>query len=111
MKAQVRLQLTLPFKIRKQGRWFVASCPILDVVSQGRDAEAAKNSLREALVEFFLSCLERRTLDEVLRSAGFVPSAIGDDDEDAGDDAHSITVPLPFIVADALARSHADHPL
>lgn len=39
--------------IRKEGRWFVAWCPELDVASQGRTSASALKNLKEA-VELFL---------------------------------------------------------
>jgi len=58
---------------RAAGDWFYASYPALQVVSQGpTEAEALKN-LAEALVEFFVSCAARGTVEEVMREAGLLP--------------------------------------
>ena len=51
----------------------MASCPVLDVFSQGTTREDARKNLEEALQLFLTSCIERGTLDEVLKDCGFVP--------------------------------------
>jgi len=65
--AEVLFSLQLPFKITKRAKWFLATCPILDVHSQGETEKKAKENLVEALSLFFISCFERRTLDAVLK--------------------------------------------
>jgi predicted RNase H-like HicB family nuclease len=70
---RVEFNLQLPFKITKRTKWFLASCPILDVHSQGDTQETAKKNLVEALSLFLVSCFERGTLDEVLKKCGFSP--------------------------------------
>ena len=71
MEVQVEFKAKLPVKITRKRKYVVASCPILDVVSQGETEAAAKRNLREALSLFFLSCFERGTLDAVLKHHGF----------------------------------------
>ena len=39
--------------ITKEGDWYVARCPELDVTSQGGDIETARTNLREA-IELYL---------------------------------------------------------
>jgi len=65
----VGVEFRLPAKIRKKGRWFVSSCPSLDVHSQGHTKEEARRNLVDALVFFLESCFERGTLDAVLRGS------------------------------------------
>lgn len=67
---RVSLTVNLPIKITKRRKWFLASCPILDVHSQGETQEQARHNLVEALSLFFISCLERNTLDAVLKDCG-----------------------------------------
>ncbi len=73
MEIRVQFSAKLPVKITKRKKWVVASCPILDVHSQGENERKARNSLRNALSLFFISCFERGTLDEVLKNCGFHP--------------------------------------
>jgi len=67
------VNLKLPFEISKKEKWFVASCPVLDVFSQGYTEEEAKSNLSEALSLFFSSCIDRGTLSDVLKECGFKP--------------------------------------
>jgi len=70
----ISIEFELPAKIRKKGAWFISSCPLLDVFSQGRTRSEAENNLVDALASFLTSCYERGTLDAVLRETGFLPS-------------------------------------
>lgn len=70
--AVVTISAKLPFQIEKKGKWYISSCPLLDVVSQGRTEKKAKENLIEAVSLFFMSCIERNTLDEVLRECGLI---------------------------------------
>jgi predicted RNase H-like HicB family nuclease len=42
--------------IKKRKNWYLASCPSLDVHSQGGTEEEAKKHLEEAIRVFLLSC-------------------------------------------------------
>ena len=61
----------LPITFTRRKKWVVASCPILDVHSQGENESKAKKNLANALSLFFVSCFERGTLDAVLKECGF----------------------------------------
>ena len=39
--------------IEKEGRWFIAQCPELDIASQGKSVKEAQQNLREAVELFF----------------------------------------------------------
>ncbi len=71
MSAQIRLEMRLPFLIVKKEKWYVSSCPILDVFSQGATEQDAKKNLIEALTLFLTSCFEHGTLEAVLKQCGF----------------------------------------
>jgi predicted RNase H-like HicB family nuclease len=64
----------LPVKFIKKRKWYVATCPALDVVSQGETKKKAKENLAEALFLFLITCLENGTLDNVLKQCGFRPA-------------------------------------
>ena len=70
---RVMMELMMPATIRKKGKWYASSCPLLDVHSRGHTEAEASSNLVGALVEFLLSCFERGTLNQVLHEAGFVP--------------------------------------
>ncbi|OGW48254.1 MAG: hypothetical protein A2Y66_02745 [Nitrospirae bacterium RBG_13_41_22] len=71
MPLEASLQYKLPVSIKKKGRWYIASCPILDVCTQGETEKKAKSNLVEALRLFLISCIERGTLDAVIRECRF----------------------------------------
>lgn len=70
---QTIIEFKLPFKIKKDNGWYVSSCSIIDVHSQGKTIKKAKENLGEALSLFLVSCFERGTLSEVLRESGLRP--------------------------------------
>jgi predicted RNase H-like HicB family nuclease len=55
MKSMTRTakHLSLTALIERNGRWFVALCPEVDVASQGRTIQEARKNLVEALELFF----------------------------------------------------------
>ena len=62
----VELGIDLPIKIKKKQNGHVASCPILDIRSQGTSKEESREKLVKALTAFFIASLERSTLEGVL---------------------------------------------
>lgn len=99
---RVDISVRLPFKIQKKKGWFLASCPVLDVHSQGDTEEEAKKNLGEAVSLFLISCFERGTLDEVLKSCGFRPGRHVRPLKMPA--AGTIDVSLPFLVNQAGGR-------
>jgi predicted RNase H-like HicB family nuclease len=71
------MTMKLPMLVKKKKDWWIASCPILDVVTQGETEEKAKQNLNDALSLFLVSCFERGTLDSVLKECGFRPGRSG----------------------------------
>jgi predicted RNase H-like HicB family nuclease len=67
----IRFDVKLPIKIEKGEKFYIASCPVLDVISQGKTLKKAKSNLHEALSLFLISCFERGVLDAVLKNCGF----------------------------------------
>ncbi|MDR1658950.1 MAG: type II toxin-antitoxin system HicB family antitoxin [Desulfovibrio sp.] len=57
-------------------KYWIGSCPDLDLATQGETFERAEQNLREAIALFIESCLQRGTLDEVLRQAGYTETRI-----------------------------------
>lgn len=96
---QIGVEFRLPAKIRKKGKWYVSSCPSLDVHSQGHTKDEARRNLIDALVFFLESCFERGTLEAVLREAGFVSAAAPVPAKGrVAKREESVTVPLPFAI-------------
>jgi len=67
MKPLNMMPVEVTFK--PSGKYWIGSCPSLDISTQGENFERAQENLKEALVLFFESCLNRGTLNEVLRRA------------------------------------------
>lgn len=61
---------------KPSGSIWIASCPSLDVVTQGESFDQAHENLTEALTLFFESCIRRGTLEQVLQEAGYEPDEI-----------------------------------
>ena len=99
------LSFRLPYRIKADQGWYVASCPSLDVHSQGKSQKQAKDNLREALLLFLTSCIERGTLDEVLKDrkvarARSVPSR-------ANGQRHILDIPVHLIAGRGHAQAHS----
>ncbi len=46
------LQIPLPIVMARENKWFVASCPILDIATQGRTEKEAKENMAELIDEY-----------------------------------------------------------
>ncbi len=66
---RIAMEFKVPARIRKKGKWFISSCPLLDVHSQGHTHDEAEHNLVDALSSFLISCYGRGTLGVVLREA------------------------------------------
>ena len=71
---RIEIDFKLPIKLIKRKKWYVASCPVLDVVTQGETKRKAKENLKEALSLFIETCIEQGTLDLVMKNCGFKPA-------------------------------------
>ena len=68
---QAGMSFRLPYSMKEEGGWIIASCDVLDVHSQGKTEEEVLADLREATQLFLETCLEMDTLDQVIKSCGF----------------------------------------
>jgi len=73
MNPTVEFEFHLPVAVEKKGKWFISTCPLLDVHSQGTTESKARENLIEALQLFIETCFDQGTLDQVLQEAGFRP--------------------------------------
>ena len=96
MKVFMQADFILFGQIKKKGNWFVAHCPPLDVTTQGKTLEEAKNNLIEASQLFMISCLERGTLDQALKELGFVPLSGSPKQQSIPENSFQFPVPIPF---------------
>jgi predicted RNase H-like HicB family nuclease len=77
MGETIELEVNLGAYVRREtSRRWIATCPQIDVVTQGASGEEAKACLQEAVELWFESCIERGVLDQALREANFRPSLL-----------------------------------
>ena len=70
MKNLVEFHIKVPCEVKQEGLWFYASCPPLDIHSQGHTREESLHNLSEAIALFIESCFERGVLDKALKECG-----------------------------------------
>lgn len=71
MANEAKIQFKLPISIFKEGKYFIAYSPALDLSTSGRSYEEAKKRFNE-VVKIFLQELTRKgTLEEVLKNLGW----------------------------------------
>ena len=66
------MKLFLTSKIWKEGEYYVAYNPELEVASQGKTLEGAEKMLKEAISLFIETAKKIGTLNKILEEAGFV---------------------------------------
>ena len=108
MAIQVQMSLKVPVEIKKRGKWFIAACPVLDIVTQGETTEKAKKNLGHALTLFLVSCFERGTLEDVLSQCGFRPSLVAAPQTTKKPVRREdyLNVPIPFLVNKMAGSDH-----
>ena len=60
------MNLNVIIEIWNKGKWYVAKCPELDFISQGKTREEAKSNLLEVIQIQFEEMSQIGTLDEYL---------------------------------------------
>ena len=91
----LQFRVCLEAIITKEGKWFIAAAPSLQVASQGETEDGALANLREAVQLFITSCYERGTLETVLSECGFDPD---DQQELSSERGQILDIPLPLLV-------------
>lgn len=72
MKKMTNLsQFSLPISIIKEGRYYVAYSPALDLSTSGKTFEEVKRRFEEVVEIFFEELLEKGTLNKVLSELGW----------------------------------------
>ena len=46
------IPIPLPILIAKEGKWFVASCPVLDIATQGKTEDEVKENMEELINDY-----------------------------------------------------------
>ena len=57
--------------MKKKAKYWLSSCPPLDLFAQGNTPEEAKTNLETTVKLFLQSCYDRGTLEQVLKECGF----------------------------------------
>ena len=47
------MKIPIPIVIAREGKWFVASSPILDIATQGETEEEVKENMADLIAEYF----------------------------------------------------------
>lgn len=106
MEAVVEFNFRLPVRVRQEGKYCVAWCPLLDISSQGLNRDESIAHLIEATQVFLESCFERGVLDEVLKQCGFSPTSGWHGQCFEADDI--MTVPFELVAARNGASAHCN---
>jgi len=61
----------LPVLIFREGKYFIAYSPVLDLSTSGKDYEEAKRRFQEVVEIFFEELIKKGTLKEVLKELGW----------------------------------------
>lgn len=98
---------------------YVSFCPELQIFSQGRTADEAKNALHSAISMWVKTCYKRSVLDRALHEAGFEkisldPAAepppgtivVLDDEQARYDEKFDIEVPLYLLTKRGAEEVH-----
>lgn len=88
------LQFNFFGMVKREGGWYIAHCPPLDITTQGRTEAEAKHNLVEASELFLISCIERGSLDQALRELGF--KEIQNKIHNRPPHAFSMQIPVPL---------------
>src|SRR5262245_13189408 len=96
----IQFQMSVPVSFKKERGYWIASCTLLDVHSQGSTKQESQENVIEALQLFMECCYEDGTLDEVLKSCGFKPAR---ERKMADKKKGVVKVPLSLV-----ARSHGE---
>jgi len=48
-----KMTLRLPVVISREGKWFIASCPLLDIATQGKNEKEVKDNMQDLIDDYF----------------------------------------------------------
>jgi len=65
------MELNITIEVWQKKSWFVAKCPELDFISQGKTRDEAKKNLLEVIQIQFEEMAEMDTLDDYLAECGY----------------------------------------
>lgn len=70
-KPHLRVKVNLPISIFREGKYFIAYTPVLDLSTSGKSFKEVKQRFGEVVQIFFEELLEKGTLDEILSGLGW----------------------------------------
>jgi predicted RNase H-like HicB family nuclease len=103
MKATVTFTISFPIEVKKEVRYFLASCPTLDVWACGESQQRAVQKLKETLQLFLTHCFDHGTLEMVLKGCGFT-SMKKSFCKETEQRLNDLDVPLPFTIDQPLSN-------
>ncbi len=103
MKATVTFTISFPIDVKRENRYYLASCPILDVWACSETQKGAVDNLKETLRLFLTYCFEHGTLEMVLKGCGFTTLKTAFS-QSSPHSINEINVPLPFVVHQTLSN-------
>ena len=68
---KMNIKFSIPVSIFREGKYFVAYTPALDLSTSGKNFEEVKKRFEEIVLIFFEEIVSRGTLDEALGSLGW----------------------------------------
>jgi len=71
MKTSAKTTVSIPIKIKKEPKYSLFYCPVLDLWSVGKTSEEAERKLKEDLQLLLTRCSKYNSLDKVLSDCGF----------------------------------------
>ncbi len=68
--------IPLPVVITKEGKWFVACCPLLDIATQGRTEKEVRGNMRDLIDDYLKDPDTPKPELEAIMSASVVMTSI-----------------------------------
>ena len=71
IRANIRINVSLPFRTYEQDGWETARCDLLKVSGLGKTRRSAVKNLKDSIALLIQGAMEDNTLDPVLKECGF----------------------------------------
>jgi predicted RNase H-like HicB family nuclease len=71
MRTSAKTTVSIPIQIKKEPKYFLFYCPVLDLWSMGKTKDEAERNLKEDLRLLLTRCSKYKALDQVLSDCGF----------------------------------------
>ena len=97
MVGSIQFRVKVPFDLKQEGGWYIASCCLLDVHSQGHTDDQAVRNLIEAIQLFLETCYELGTLEQILKDCGFHAASKKAPPESGNE--RMLDIPFPALIA------------